>query len=167
MSQAWPVSSALYAVTMEFWAASEVALPACIVPLTMPGPPPVHGAGNPVHAAPGLMPRSPLTTVGPVLVTVEPPRTAKLSAAPRDGATAMAESRPSSPEAGGCGPVGVRSEDLEPHPVCASARAAIRTGIARRRTVVIEGLPSRAPWPDRTFNLSLRLVCFQLRRWRE
>ena len=31
-------------------------------------------------------PRSPLTTVGPVLVTVEPPRTPKLPAVPRGGA---------------------------------------------------------------------------------
>ena len=33
--------------------------------------------GNPVIAAPGLTPRSPLITVEPVLVTVEAPRTPK------------------------------------------------------------------------------------------
>lgn len=43
---------------------------ACIVPLTIPG-------GKPVTAEPGLRPRSPLTTLGPVFVTVEPPKTAK------------------------------------------------------------------------------------------
>ena len=32
---------------------------------------------------PGLTPRSPVTEVGPVLVTVEPARTAKLVAVPR------------------------------------------------------------------------------------
>ncbi len=35
-------------------------------------------------AAPGLTPRSPVSTLGPVLVTVEPPRTAKLWAVPSD-----------------------------------------------------------------------------------
>ncbi len=37
-------------------------------------------------AVPGETPRSPLTMVGPVLVTVEPPRTPKLSAVPNVGA---------------------------------------------------------------------------------
>ena len=37
-------------------------------------------------AVPGLTPRSPLTVLVPVLVTVEPPRTAKLCAVPSDGA---------------------------------------------------------------------------------
>jgi hypothetical protein len=41
-----------------------------------------------VTAVPGLTPRSPFTMVGPVLVTVELPSTAKLSAVPSDGATA-------------------------------------------------------------------------------
>src|SRR5512132_4292415 len=48
----------------------------CCVPFTVPG-------GNPVTEVPGLNPRSPVTTVGPVFVTVEPARTAKLSAVPR------------------------------------------------------------------------------------
>ena len=34
-------------------------------------------------AVPGLTPRFPVINVGPVLVTVEPPKTAKLCAAPR------------------------------------------------------------------------------------
>ncbi len=46
---------------------------------TLPG-------GNPVTALPGLTPRFPLTMVAPVLVTVEPPRTAKLAAVPSVGA---------------------------------------------------------------------------------
>src|SRR2546429_684261 len=56
------------------WAAAGP--PAWIVPLTVPG-------GNPVTAVPGLSPRSPLTVVAPVLVTVEPARTANVLAAPR------------------------------------------------------------------------------------
>jgi hypothetical protein len=39
--------------------------------------------GKPVIAVPGLTPRSPTISVGPVLVTVEAPKTAKLSAVPR------------------------------------------------------------------------------------
>ena len=37
------------------------------------------------------MPRSPLITLGPVLVTPAPPRTAKLSAVPRPTAVAACE----------------------------------------------------------------------------
>jgi hypothetical protein len=37
-------------------------------------------------AVPGLTPTSPVTTVGPVLVTVEDPSTEKLAALPRGGA---------------------------------------------------------------------------------
>lgn len=44
--------------------------------------------GNPVTAKPGLTPRSPMITVGPVLVTVDDPSTAKLSTVPRVGAVA-------------------------------------------------------------------------------
>jgi hypothetical protein len=39
-----------------------------------------------VTAVPGLTPRSPEMTLVPVLVTVEPPDTAKLAAEPRFGA---------------------------------------------------------------------------------
>src|SRR3984893_17897092 len=52
-----------------------------ITPFTMPG-------GNPLIAAPGLTPTFPLITVEPVLVTVEPAKSAKLAAVPRDGACA-------------------------------------------------------------------------------
>src|SRR3990172_9214042 len=53
---------------------------ACVSPpVTLPG-------GKPVIALPGLTPRSPKMVVGPVLVTVWPPRTAKLAAEPSPGA---------------------------------------------------------------------------------
>src|SRR5205807_2258841 len=65
-----------YAVVKASCAWAAAGSPAWIVPLTVPG-------GNPVTAVPGLNPRSPLTLVAPVLVTVEPARTAKVVAAPR------------------------------------------------------------------------------------
>jgi hypothetical protein len=52
-----------------------------MVPLTFPG-------GKPVIAVPGQMPRSPVTTVEPVFVTAEPPRTAKFAAVPSAWANA-------------------------------------------------------------------------------
>jgi hypothetical protein len=54
-----------------------------VPPVTVPG-------GKPVTAVPGLTPRSPVTAVKPVLVTVVPARTAKLAAVPRGGACADA-----------------------------------------------------------------------------
>src|SRR4051812_2059744 len=42
--------------------------------------------GKPVTALPGETPRSPVMVVAPVFVTVEPPSTAKLCAAPSVGA---------------------------------------------------------------------------------
>lgn len=39
-------------------------------------------------AVPGKMPRSPVTTLGPVLLTAEAPRTPKLCAVPNEGAVA-------------------------------------------------------------------------------
>jgi hypothetical protein len=76
---------ALYARVASFWAGPALeGMPVYVCPVTVPGPP-VHGAGNPVHEVPGLTPRSPVTTVAPVLVTVELPRTAKLPAKPRVG----------------------------------------------------------------------------------
>src|SRR2546426_5964367 len=69
-------AASLYAVVKSScaWAAAESAT--CLVPLTVPG-------GNPVTEVPGLSPRSPVTVLAPVLVTVEPARTAKLAADPR------------------------------------------------------------------------------------
>src|SRR5438045_3263725 len=46
-------------------------------PTTVPG-------GNPVTELPGDTPRLPVMTLGPVFVTVDPPRTAKLCEVPRD-----------------------------------------------------------------------------------
>src|SRR3989454_1798077 len=66
----------LYAVVKASCAWAAAGSPAWIVPLTLPG-------GNPVTAVPGLSPRSPLTVVAPVLVTMEPARTANVVAAPR------------------------------------------------------------------------------------
>src|SRR6185503_14417970 len=76
-------AASLYAVVKSAWAWAAAASAAWIAPFTIPG-------GNPVTAVPGLNPRSPLTMVPPVLVTVEAPRTAKLAAAPRTrGACAL------------------------------------------------------------------------------
>src|ERR1041384_7499810 len=73
--RAGPAAS-LYAVVKSSWAAAATGSFKCLVPITTPGP-------NPASAVPGLIPRSPVTTVGPVLVTVELARTAKLPADPR------------------------------------------------------------------------------------
>src|SRR5450432_1413716 len=54
-----------------------------VPPVTVPG-------GNPVTEEPGLTPRSPVITVGPVFVTVEAPSTAKFPAVPSGGAWAEA-----------------------------------------------------------------------------
>ena len=51
------------------------------MPITIPG-------GKPVIEVPGLTPKSPMTTDGPVLVTAAAPRTAKLVAVPSGGAVA-------------------------------------------------------------------------------
>src|SRR5439155_779056 len=69
-------AASLYAVVKSSCAWAAAGSPAWIVPLTLPG-------GNPVTAVPGLSPRSPLTVVAPVLLTVEPARTANVLAAPR------------------------------------------------------------------------------------
>src|SRR3972149_7682067 len=64
----------------SLWAWSATASAACVAPaVRLPG-------GKPVIALPGLTPRSPKIVVGPVLVTVWPPRTAKLAAEPSPGA---------------------------------------------------------------------------------
>src|SRR5437660_1604639 len=60
-----------------------------VPPVTSPG-------GKPVTARPGLTPRLPTTVVEPVLVTVEPARTAKLSAVPRIDGTVRSSRRSSS-----------------------------------------------------------------------
>ncbi len=75
-------AASLYAVVKSDWAPAATPSAECTAPVTMPG-------GNPVTAVPGLTPRSPLTLVWLVLVTVLPARTPKLLAVPRPtGATA-------------------------------------------------------------------------------
>jgi hypothetical protein len=69
-------AASLYAVVKSDCACSATASASCWAPSTVPG-------GNPVTAVPGLTPRSPVTTLGPVLVTVVPARTAKALAVPR------------------------------------------------------------------------------------
>src|SRR5688572_33323589 len=69
-------AASLYAVVKASCAWAAAALAAWIVPFTIPG-------GNPVTAVPGLNPRSPLTVVAPVLVTVEAASTANVLADPR------------------------------------------------------------------------------------
>src|SRR6266567_1028974 len=69
-------AASLYAVVKSSWACAAIGSARWVVPFTIPG-------GNPVTAVPGLKPRSPLTVLPPVLVTVEAARTAKLAAVPR------------------------------------------------------------------------------------
>jgi hypothetical protein len=82
--RSWPVRSKPHAIPAKLVCAARASIRACVetpvlistVPRTIPG-------GNPVTAVPGLSPRSPVTILEPVLVIVEPPRTAKLCAVPR------------------------------------------------------------------------------------
>jgi hypothetical protein len=83
------VTANRYALVASVWACAAIASATCIVPLTLPGPP-VQGEGNPVQEGPGLTPRSPFSIVGPVLVTVAAPSTAKVPAVPREGELAAA-----------------------------------------------------------------------------
>ncbi len=70
----------LYAVVTSLCAWSATASAARMLPpITSPG-------GKPVAAEPGLTPRSPVITLEPVLVTVEPASTANGSAVPSEGA---------------------------------------------------------------------------------
>jgi len=69
-------AASLYAAVKSSLAWAAIESVKCCVPITIPG-------GNPVTAEPGLNPRSPLTVVLLVLVTVEPASTAKVVADPR------------------------------------------------------------------------------------
>lgn len=72
------------AVVREFWASKAVESAMKHVPTTTPGPAgELQGEFIPVTEVPGCKPRLPVTTVDPVFVTVEPPRTAKELAFPR------------------------------------------------------------------------------------
>src|SRR5436305_4759117 len=77
----------LYATVRSFWACMATASLLWIAPPTMtPG-------GKPVTALPGLTPTLPLTVVAPVLVTVDPPRTPKFCAVPREICAEAVEGR--------------------------------------------------------------------------
>jgi hypothetical protein len=65
-------AASLYAVVKSASACAATGS-TCRVPVIVPG-------GNPVTAVPGLTPISPVTAVAPLLVTVEPARTAKFAA---------------------------------------------------------------------------------------
>src|SRR5438552_3099838 len=67
-------AASLNAALKSSWAWAAAGSPRCIVPFTV---------GTPVSVVPGLTPRSPLIAVAPVLVNVEPARTAKVEADPR------------------------------------------------------------------------------------
>src|SRR5665213_2108514 len=71
-------AAALYAALSSVYACNAKAFAELLVPLTCPGPPGAIPV-NPVIAVPGLTPRFPRTTVGPLLVTVEPARTPNVS----------------------------------------------------------------------------------------
>ena len=116
---------------IAFWAASEAAFAAWIVPVTIPG-------GKPTTAAPGLTPRSPLTTVGPVLVTVEAPEHGEAAGRAQRRGDGHGANRPSSPGArasvgpGSEAPAGVRCDERDSHPTLARATAAVRSDSVRQ-----------------------------------
>src|SRR6185295_6587125 len=124
-------AASLYAVVRSVWAVAAVASPAWIVPVKVPGPPPLQGAGNAVHALPGLTPRSPSTEVGPVLATVEPARTRKPFALARPTGGSMIPV-PSTP---------LRSERL-----CSSLLSSLQQP-ARETASRNVRAPARTSWP--------------------
>jgi hypothetical protein len=86
-----------YVTAASAWAWAATTPPACMLPpVTSPAPSDTVPGGTftstllevlkPVSAVPGLTPTSPVMAVGPELVTVEAPRTAKLPAVSRFGA---------------------------------------------------------------------------------
>ncbi len=70
------LAAARYAAVADVCAASDWAFATWVLPEIEPG-------GKPVREVPGESPRSPVTTVEPVLVIVEPARTAYEAAEPR------------------------------------------------------------------------------------
>jgi hypothetical protein len=81
-----------YAAVAAFWAASDAASAASVVPETVPG-------GKPVidEAAPGDSPMSPVITEEPVLVMATPAITAYGAAAPKVGEVAAKADGPPKP----------------------------------------------------------------------
>jgi len=75
----------LNAVVKSVWAVIAIESPRCSVPVNIPGPSTPGAAPNPVIEAAGQIPISPLTIVGPVLLTAGvAARIPKLQAAPND-----------------------------------------------------------------------------------
>src|SRR6185503_11892441 len=77
--QAWPARLRYAAVVASCARAASPPGPRIVPSFKVPG-------GKPVTDVPGSTPRSPVMIVGPVLVTVAAPSTAKASAAPSAGA---------------------------------------------------------------------------------
>src|SRR4051812_20494511 len=69
-------AASLNAIVRSASAALAAGSVTCLVPTTLPG-------GKPATEVPGQSPRSPVTTVAPLLVTVEAASTPKLAAEPR------------------------------------------------------------------------------------
>src|ERR1700676_1216430 len=76
--------AALNAVVKSVWAVMAIESARCSVPVNIPGPSAPGADPNPVIEAAGHIPISPLTIVGPVLVTEGvAPKIPKLQAAPK------------------------------------------------------------------------------------
>jgi hypothetical protein len=88
-------------------------------------PPETIPGGNPVIALSGDTPTSPSTAVGPVLVTVEPAKTANVEAVPRftgnrsamDGAGAVIKTTSSSASSDPVGCIFLSVFNFLPHPL--------------------------------------------------
>jgi hypothetical protein len=80
-------AAALKAFSASVLAAAATALALLVFPVTTPGE-------NPVMAVPGLTPRSPFMTEGPVFVTVVAPRTQNDAAVPTLTACALIRTWP-------------------------------------------------------------------------
>src|ERR1700674_1189998 len=72
-------TASLYAAVRSDWACCATGSPGCCDP----DPGKIVPGGNPVIDVPAQTPTSPVTTVAPVLVTVELPRTPKVAAVPK------------------------------------------------------------------------------------
>ena len=73
-------TASLYAAVRSDWACCATGSPGCCDP----DPGKIVPGGKPVIDVPAQTPTSPVTTVAPVLVTVEAPRTPKVAAVPND-----------------------------------------------------------------------------------
>src|SRR5881628_2446867 len=115
-------AASLYAVVKSCCARAATASATCVEPLTV---------GDPVTEVPGLNPRSPLIVVGPVLVTVEAPRTANVLADPR--ATGACP-----PTGNGVVPAGIATPMILESSVTAAVRANMRPSTTAPVVTVME-----------------------------